>query len=92
MSDTAATAATASTADAPPAPEPAPAAAPNLAPGNLVSYTWEDTYADGAKRTRYGIVVDVPEPVEGEAPTVTVSWLEGAATMPSELLDAVSGV
>lgn len=86
-----ATAATAANPGTPAADEPTPAP-PALAEGNLVSYTWEDTYADGAKRTRYGIVVDVPEPVEGEAPTVTVSWLEGAATMPSELLDAVSGV
>ncbi len=107
MSDTAATApaatapvATAATTAPAPPPAPEPVApeptAPALAAGNLVSYTWEDTYAPGpdgkgAPRTRYGIVVAVPAAVEGEAPTVTVSWLEGTATMPAELLDAVTG-
>lgn len=96
MTDTAATAATAATSSAPAATEPAPedttAAAPALAVGNLVSYTWEDTYiGEGKTQTRYGVVVAVPDPVDGEAPTVSVSWLEGTATLPAELLDTVSG-
>lgn len=93
MSDTAATAATAPpVADpAPPAPtEPEPTAAPSLSVGNIVSYTWEDTYTD-SKQTRYGVVVTVNETAEGDAPTVDVAWLEGTATMSAELLDSVSG-
>jgi len=83
-------------APAAPAAAAAPAAPTSLVAGNLVSYTWEDSYAPGpdgkgTPRTRHGIVVGVPAFVEGEAPTVTVSWLEGTATMPAELLDAVTG-
>jgi hypothetical protein len=96
MSNVAATAATGSPPPPDNEPEAAAPAAPALAAGNLVSYTWADTYAPGpdgkgAERTRYGIVVDVPAQVDGEPQTVTVSWLDGAATLPAELLDAVSG-
>jgi hypothetical protein len=86
--------ATAPASDTPGEASPAAPASPALVPGNLISYTWEDTYAEGAERTRYGIVVakTEPDPANPDAPpTVTVAWLEGAATMVAADLSPVAG-